>query len=145
MRRRKCLVQIHVNDVEAHVAWSDLAADRVEIRAVVVKQATCFVHDLGNFDNAPFEHAERRRVGQHDASGLWSNHSLERFDVNVAVAARGQFAHDAATHRRSCRVGTMRSVRNDNLVALQIAACLVVGPNHCDACELTLRSRHRRQ
>ena len=45
VRRRERLVQVHVDDVEAHVARAHLAEDRVEVGAVVVQQPARLVHD----------------------------------------------------------------------------------------------------
>ena len=99
MRRRERLVQVHVDRVEAHVARPHLAEDRVEVRAVVVQQAAGLVHELRDLDDAPLEHADRRRIGQHDAGGLRAEHFLQRFDIDVAIGVRRDLAHRAAAHR----------------------------------------------
>ena len=57
VRRREGLVQIHVDDVEAHVAGADLAENGVEIRAVVVEQAAGLVHDARHLRDPVLEHA----------------------------------------------------------------------------------------
>ena len=67
MRRREGLVQIHVDHVESHVAGADLAQDRVQVRSVVVQQAAGLVHDARHLDDLVLEHAERGRIGEHDA------------------------------------------------------------------------------
>ena len=46
MRGSEGLVQIHVQNVEAHVAGFDLAEDGIEVGAIVVQQTARFVHDL---------------------------------------------------------------------------------------------------
>ena len=46
MRRRESLVQIHVDDVKAHIAGADFAKNRIKVSAVVVEQAARLVHHL---------------------------------------------------------------------------------------------------
>ena len=58
MRRGEGLVQVHVDRVEAHVAGTDLAQDRVEVGAVVVQQAAGVVHQRGDFDDPALEDAD---------------------------------------------------------------------------------------
>jgi hypothetical protein len=43
MRGSEGLVQVHVDDVEAHVTGSHDADDRVEVRAVVIEKPTDLV------------------------------------------------------------------------------------------------------
>ena len=85
VRRGERLVQVHVDDVEAHVARAHLAEDRVEVRAVVVQQAAGLVHDARDLLDAALEHAERGGIGEHDAGGLRADRGLQRFEVDVAV------------------------------------------------------------
>ena len=66
MWRRKRLVQIHVNNIETHVARPDLAEDRIEICAVVIQQAAGIVNQLAHFQNLLFKYTQRRGIGQHD-------------------------------------------------------------------------------
>ena len=146
VRRRERLVQVHVDRVEAHVARPHLAEDRVEVRAVVIEQSAGFVHELGDLDDAPLEHADRRRIGQHDAGRLRAEHLLQRFDVDVAVGiASGSRAPCSRTSIAVAGLvpcaasGTMISVRS------RIAAVTVIGHDHRDAGELALRAGHRRE
>jgi len=46
--RGEGLVQVHVHDVETHVARSHGTQNRVEIRAVVVEQSSDLVHRRGD-------------------------------------------------------------------------------------------------
>jgi len=68
--RGEGLVQVHVHDVETHVARSHGTQNRVEIRAVVVEQSSDLVHRRGDLGDLLFEQSERVRIGQHDAGDV---------------------------------------------------------------------------
>ena len=61
------LVQVEVDDVEAHVARADNAEDRVQVGAVVVEEPAGVVDHLGDLDDVFFEQAEGVRVREHDS------------------------------------------------------------------------------
>ena len=63
--------------------------------------------------------------------------------VDVALGVDRDLAHHAAAHRRGRRVGAVRGLGHDDLVARQIAARAVVGADHRDAGELAVRAGHR--
>jgi hypothetical protein len=67
MRLRERLVQVDVDDVEAHVSGPRDPADGVEVRAVVVHEGAGAVEDPRNLFDPLVEQAERRRVGEHEA------------------------------------------------------------------------------
>src|SRR3546814_20692205 len=56
-------VQVHVDDVEAHVTGTHFAEDGVEVRTIVVEQAAGAVNGFGDGFDLPFEDAARGRVG----------------------------------------------------------------------------------
>ncbi len=145
MRRREGLVQVHVDDIEAHVTRPHLAENRVEVGAVVIQQAAGRVHDACHFLDTPLEHAEGRRVGQHDAGRLRADHRAQCFDIDVAIFTDGDLPYDTAAHRRGRRIGAVSRFRHDDLVAREIAACTVIGADHRDTRELALRAGHRRE
>ena len=58
-------MQVDVHHVEAHVAGTALAEQGVEVRAVVVHEAACLVHHLGNLQHTRLEDAQRVGVGHH--------------------------------------------------------------------------------
>ena len=60
-------MQVHVDDVEAHVAGAHLAEDGVEVGAVVVEQAAGVVDGFGDGFDLPLE--ERRRWTGWSSSG----------------------------------------------------------------------------
>ena len=145
MRRGKRLVQVHVDDVEAHVTRTHLAENGVEIGAVVVQQPARVVHDLRHFLDATLEHAAGGRIGEHDAGGIRTHRRLQRFDVDVAIVVDRDFPDHATAHGGGGGVGAVRGDRHDDFVAREIAARAVVGADHGDAGEFAVRAGHGRQ
>ncbi len=64
------LVQVEVDDVEAHVAGAREAHHGVEVGAVVVERRADAVDDLGDLGDVRVEQAERVGVGQHQAGDV---------------------------------------------------------------------------
>ena len=89
--RGKSLVQVDVHHVEAHGGRQRPAEDGVEVGAVVVEQPAGPVHHPGDLLDPPLEHAQRRRVGQHDAGRLRPDGPAQRVQVHVALRARWEF------------------------------------------------------
>ncbi len=145
MRRGKGLVQVHVDDVEAHVTRTHLAENGVEIRAVVIQQPARVVHDLRHLLDAALEHAAGGRIGEHDAGGIGTDRGLQRFDIDVAIVIDRDFPDHAAAHGGGGGIGAVCGDRHDDFVARQIAARAVVGANHGDAGEFAVRAGHGRQ
>ena len=144
VRGGKGLVQVHVDDVEAHVARAHLAQNRVEVGAVVVGEAARVVNDFLDFGDGFFEHAQRRRIGQHQAGGVRTDGRFQRFDVDAAGRVGGNFLDRVAAHRRRRRVGAVRGIRHDDFAPCGVAARIVVGANHRHPGEFAMRARHRR-
>ena len=145
MRRGEGLVQVHVDDVEAHVTRTHLAENGVEVGAVVVQQAARVVDDLRHFLDAPLEHAAGGRIGEHDAGGIRTHRRLQRLDVDVAFVVDGNFLDHAAAHGGGGGIGAVRRDRHDDFVAREIAARAVIGADHRDAGEFAVRAGHGRQ
>ena len=145
MRRCEGLVQVHVNDVEAHVGRPHSADNRVEIRAVVVEQASGFVHSARDLDNALLEQAAGGRIGEHEPCGSLRERCLERFLVDVAGCCERYFAHLEAAHGGRCRIGAVRRFWHENLVTLGLPFAQEVGAHNGESRELALRACHRRQ
>ena len=70
VRSRKSLVQVEMDNVDAHVAGSRHAHQRVHVRAVHVNQPARLMHDPANLLNVSFEEPERVRVRQHQAGNV---------------------------------------------------------------------------
>ena len=144
VRRREGLVQIDVDDVEAHRARLDLAEDGVEVRTVVVQQPARGVHDVADVEDALLEHAERGGIGQHQTRGLRPDRGAQALDVDIAVAIGGDLAHREAAHGRGGGIGAVRRIRHDDLRARVVATRGVPRANHRHTGELALGARHRR-
>jgi hypothetical protein len=138
------LVQVHVDDVEAHVARTHLAENRVEVGAVVIREAAGVVDDFLDVGNRFLEYAERRRIGQHQSGGLRTDCGFQRVDVDGAGGIGRDFLDRVAAHGRGRRVGAVRRVRHDDLAPRGVAARIVVGADHRHPGELAVRARHRR-
>ena len=113
VRSRKGFVQVHVDDIEAHVSRAHLAEDRIEVGAVVIQQAAGVIDDSLDLGDLAFEHAERRRISQHDARGFWANSRFQRLDIDITLTVGRQFPDRAAAHDGRGRIGAVRRVRND--------------------------------
>ncbi len=135
-------MQIHVDDIEPHVAGADLAENRVEVRAVVIEQAAGLVHDARHLRDLVLEHAEGRGIGEHDARRARSDRGLELGEIDVAVLVAGNLPHIAAAHRRSGRIRAVRRLRHDDIRARGVAAGAVIGADHRHAGEFALGARH---
>ncbi len=135
-------VQVHVDDVEAHVAGAHLAEDGVEVGAVVVEQAAGVVDGFGDGFDLPLEDAAGGRVGHHQAGGLRAAGFFEGFQVHVAVFADGHFADFVAAHDGGGRVGAVGGFGDQDFGAGVVAAGFVVGADHGDAGEFTLGAGH---
>ena len=68
--RRKGLVQIEVHDVDAEIAGTGDADERVHVGAIHVDQRTFAVDDLSGFDDVFFKDAERVGVGHHERGDI---------------------------------------------------------------------------
>ena len=83
VRLAEGLVEVDVDDVEAHVARARVAHHRVEVGAVVVERPPRRVDQAGDLGDVLVEEPERVRVGQHQAGDL----------IGVLVDLRPQVVH----------------------------------------------------
>src|SRR5713101_1754438 len=65
VRSREGLVKIQVDNVETHVAGSDLSQQRVEVCPVVVEQAARLMDYLCDFENVLLEDSQSVRIRNH--------------------------------------------------------------------------------
>ena len=139
MRRRKRLVQVQVHHVDAEVAGPHLADQRVHVGAVHVEQAALGVQDVGDLVDVLLEHAERIGIGQHQRGDIFVHLRRERRDVDHAPRIRLQILDRVADHRGRRRIGSVRGVGNQNLLA-RIAFRLVIRADHQQAGHLAMRA-----
>ena len=138
------LVQVVVDDVEAHVAGPRDAHDRVQVGAVVVERGPRLVHDPRDLLDVAVEQAERVGVGQHQAGDVVGRLGAQVVEVHAAVLGRADLDDLVARHRHRRRVGAVRGVRREHL-GLLLAAVLVVGAREQQAGQLAVRARARLQ
>ncbi len=144
VRLRERLVQVEVDDVEAHVAGPRDAHHGVQVGAVVVERRPHLVHDPGDLldvrSNSPsvFGFVSIRQATSSSAFARRSSRSTP------AVGRRADLDHLVAGHRHGGRVGAVRGVRREHLAAL-LAAVLVVGAREQQAGQLAVRAGARLQ
>ena len=90
MRRRERLVQIQVHHVHAEVARPRLAHQRVHVRAVHVQQRALRMQDVRDLVNLALEHADGRRIRQHQRRDIFIHHPLQLGDIHHALRIRLQ-------------------------------------------------------
>ena len=59
-----------MDHVDAHIAWSSNANERVHVRAIHVNEATCVMNDLTDLLDVSFEQAQRVRIGEHQSGDV---------------------------------------------------------------------------
>ena len=106
------LVEVEVDDVEAHVAGPRAAHDGVEVRAVVVERRARVVHDVGDLLDRRVEQPERVRVGEHEAGD---------------VVARLRLAGPRRPPRRSAFVPTLTTSKPAIVTVAGFVPCAVSG------------------
>ena len=85
VRLRERLVQVDVDDVEAHVARPRDPADGVQVRAVVVHERAHAVEDPGDLLDVLVEQADRGRVRDHQPGRVLVDLGPQVLDVDVAA------------------------------------------------------------
>ena len=139
VRLRERLVEVDVDDVEAHVPWPGAAHDRVQIGAVVVEGAAGVVHDRGDLLDVLVEQAERVRVGEHQAGGVVAGLRAQIVDVDPAALVRFELDHLVAGHRHRRRVGAVGRVRGEDL-GPGLAPVGVIGAGEQQSRQLAVRA-----
>jgi hypothetical protein len=143
MRGGEGLVQVHVDDVEAHVAGAHPTQDGIEVGAVVVGEPTRVVDDALNVDDGLLEHPQGGRVGEHEPGRLWPHRLAQGREIDVALPVGWDLPYLIAAHDGGGGVGAMGGVRDDDLTPAAVAACLMIGADHGHAGELALGTGHR--
>ena len=107
--RAERLVDIEVHDVEAGLAGLEAAQDRVQVRAVHVRERARLVDRVEQLADPRLEEAERRGVGDHHGGGPRAERGPERVDVDAAVRGGRDRDRREAGHRRGRRVRAVRA------------------------------------
>ena len=141
---REGLVQVVVDDVEAHVAGARDPDDGVQVRAVVVQERARIVEDRRDLLDALVEEPERRGVREHEARSPLVHLSAQVGEVEVAARVGLDLLEPVARHRNARRVRSVRRVRGDDRVALLPAVREVRAHEH-ESGQLALRPGRRLQ
>ena len=142
VRLRERLVQVVVDDVEAHVARPRPADDRVQVRAVVVQERARVVEDRRDLLDALVEEPERRRVREHEPGCPLVHLPAQVVEVEVAALVRLDLRQLVPGHRHARGVRAVRGVGGDDRVALLAAVGEVRAHEHQPG-ELALRAGGR--
>ena len=110
------LVQVHVHDVESHVARPHDAEDGVEVGPVVVEQAPHLMDGRGDGLDVLFEQPQRVGVGQHDPGHVRVEDGPQRGQVDTAPLVAGHGDRLVAAQRDRGRIGAVGRVRDDHPV-----------------------------
>ncbi|OQA44953.1 MAG: hypothetical protein BWY50_00264 [Spirochaetes bacterium ADurb.Bin315] len=70
-------MKVEVEHVEAHVAGTDLAHDRIEVRPVIVQQGSRFMDRFADCKDILFKKPEGVGVGQHEGGDLIGELALQ--------------------------------------------------------------------
>ncbi len=135
-------MQVQVHHVHAEVAGSRFAHQRVHVGAVHVEQGALGVQNLGDLRNLALEDADGRGVGEHQRGGLFIHLPGERVEVDAALGVRLEVLDRVAADGRRGRVGAVRGIRDENLLA-RVALRLVPGADQQDSGELAMRASRR--
>ena len=118
MRRRKGLVQVQVHHVHAEVAGARLAHQRIHVGAIHVKQRALGVQNVCDLVNLAFKNSNRGGIGQHQRGGIFVHLLLPSSARSMhAVGVRFEILHLVTADRRGRRIGAVRRVGNQNLLA----------------------------
>ena len=139
MRRRERLVQVQVHHVGAEVAGTHLADQRVHVGAVHVKQRALGVQHFGDLVDLLLKHAQRVGIGEHQRGHIFVDLRHQRRDVHHAGGIRLQVLDRVAGHRRGRRIGAVRRIWNQHLLA-RIALRLQIRAHQQNAGQLAMRA-----
>ena len=117
VRRGEGLVQVQVHHVGAEVAGTHLADQRVHVGAVHVEQRALGVQHVGNLVDLLLEDAQRIGIGEHQRGHVFVHLRLQRRHVHHAGGVRLQVLDRVAAHRRRRRIGAVRRVGDQDLLA----------------------------
>ncbi len=83
-------MKIDMDDIEIRVSGTELAEDRVAVRAVIVELGVEPVRQGGDLLDMRVEESERVRIGKHDRRGLFAENPFERLGNEHAGCGIGR-------------------------------------------------------
>ncbi len=131
--------------IDAEIARTRLAHDRVEIRSVAIEISPGLMHQSGNFDGIRLEQPAGVGISQHDRGDIRPEPALDLGRVKRAVRARGDCTHLESGARRRGRICAMRRLRHENdFAGLILSLRRDRGLDRHHAAGLAMRARSRR-
>ena len=112
--------------IDAQIAGTNLADNRIEIRAVAIDEAACFMHRVRDFLHVTFEQSASIRIGDHDSCDVRSKTLLQSRQINAAFIRRWNVLNPVAGKGGRCRIGAMGTVRHQYdfaCVATRLQGC----------------------
>ena len=83
-------MQIQMHHIHAKITRPRLAHQRIHVRAIHVQQRALRMQNVRNLVNLALEHANRRRIRQHQRGGIFIDHPLQLSDIHHALRIRLQ-------------------------------------------------------
>ena len=139
VRRRERLVQVEVHHVDAEIARPRDAHQRVHVGAIHVHQRALAMQDLRRLRDILFENAERVRIGHHQAGDIVVDRAFQFRQIDRAARVRADVLHRVAGDGRGGRIGAVRRIGDENLLA-RIAALFEQRAHQQDAGQLAVRA-----
>ena len=138
-------MQIQVHHVNAEIAGPRDAHQRIHVGAVHVDQRALVVQNVAQIfamfsSNTP----TRVRIRHHQAGNIVRDALLERFQIDHAAVVRFDVLDRVADHRRRGRIGAVRGIGHQDLLA-RIAARFEQRADQQDAREFAVRAGRRLQ
>ena len=140
--RGEGLVQVDVEDVDAHVAGPDDAGQGVHVGPVHVDEAALGVDDRGDLLDIGFEDAERVGIGHHEGGDLVRHLLLEAGQVDRPVLVGLDLLDRVAADVGRRRIRAVGRIRDEDVLA-GVAPGLERGPDEHHAGELAVGAGRR--
>src|SRR5437867_866155 len=141
VRRRECLVEVQVNDVETHIAGPRLAEESVHVRPVIIHQASGVVDRLRYLDDLPLKEAEGVWNREHHPRGTLGGQLLHRLRAHQPRLFRWHLDDLEAAHRGARRVCPVSRIGDEYLILICEVLLSEILPDHEDAGKLALGTR----
>ena len=119
-------MQIDVHNVETHVAGTATSQQGIEVRSVVVEQASATMYQFGNLGYLFLENTQCVGVGHHDTGYRIVEQRFEFRDIYRTFGRGRNFDNLQSTHCRTGGICTVGTVGDDYFGALQVTSLDVV-------------------
>ena len=131
--------------IDAEIARTRLAHDRVEIRPVATEISPGLMHQSGNFDGIHLEQPTGVGIGQHDRGDTWPEPAFDLGRIEGAVGARRKRTDFESGAGRRGRIGAMGRLWHENgFAGFSVSLGRDGGFDHHHAAGLAMRARSRR-